>query len=558
MSFTRIVTTEWPFSAYAERVVANGWNVVPLPAGGKRCLLEGWPTYQFSRNDLQKFRHHGIGILTTRTPAVDVDVLDAKVAGEIAAKVAEILSDGPERIGRAPKALRPYRLGGKPFKKMVTGKYRLPGDPPDGTPGYKGHRVEILAEGEQFVAYNRHPDTGKPYTWTDGEPLDTHVDELPVITRELARRVIRACEKILAKYGQLITEAKDGDGKPHEPNPSLKADDAALLRAALAHIPNDDCDWDRWSNVGLAIKGALGEEGRTDWLAWSARSGKDDPEVTTKQWKTFKPHSIGAGSIFYWAEQAGWVKPKAKETDKAAPFVLSEHVESVSKMLRREIAPVSYLFDDLIARGALSILGGPPKGFKSTLMMWLSLVMVGASRSNWGKFQRTDEERLRVGYLDLEQADPLYLERLAQFHPNPKALKRLLRINAFPKFDSAGIEQLGNLIVDHRLDAVFVDTLARVRNVGGPSRSATDVDAELLDPATKLAHRTGCHIMIGAHCGKRKDYDNPIDMLASTSALAAAADDCFIIFKPKGCSARTTSHPLRERPSRQTAGQLHG
>jgi hypothetical protein len=38
--------------------------------------------------------------------------------------------------------------------------------------------------------------------------------------------------------------------------------------------------------------------------------------------------------------------------------------------------------------------------------------------------------------------------------------------------------------------------------------------------------------MLGAHCGKRKDYDNPIDMLAATSALAGAADDCMILFKP--------------------------
>jgi hypothetical protein len=132
-------------------------------------------------------------------------------------------------------------------------------------------------------------------------------------------------------------------------------------------------------------------------------------------------------------------------------------------MLRRDIEPVSYIFEDLIARGATSILGGPPKGFKSTWMMWLSLVMVGAIESDWSKFKRTAGPPLRVGYIDPEQADPLYLERLEQFNPDPTALKRLFRINAFPKFNSEGVAQLENMIVDKRLDACCVDTLARVR-----------------------------------------------------------------------------------------------
>jgi hypothetical protein len=164
-------------------------------------------------------------------------------------------------------------------------------------------------------------------------------------------------------------------------------------------------------------------------------------------------------------------------------------------------------------------------------MLWLALVMVGAIESDWPKFKRIAGDPLRVGYLDLEQADPLFIERLSQFEPDTSALKRLFRVNAFPKFDAEGVTKLDQLIVDKRLDAVFVDTVARVRPAER-GRSASVVDAELLDPVTKISHRRRCHIMIGAHNGKRKDHDNPADMIAATSALSGAVDDLLIIFKP--------------------------
>ena len=60
------------------------------------------------------------------------------------------------------------------FPKISTPEFILPGDDPT-VPGYKGHRVEILAEGQQFVAYGIHPDTLASYQWLQGGP-----DTVPV------------------------------------------------------------------------------------------------------------------------------------------------------------------------------------------------------------------------------------------------------------------------------------------------------------------------------------------------------------------------------------------
>ena len=65
-----------------------------------------------------------------------------------------------ERVGMAPKTLLCYRTE-TPFPKISTDEFTLPGDDPT-VPGYKWHRVEILAEGQQFVAYGIHPDTLAP------------------------------------------------------------------------------------------------------------------------------------------------------------------------------------------------------------------------------------------------------------------------------------------------------------------------------------------------------------------------------------------------------------
>jgi hypothetical protein len=75
---------------------------------------------------------------------------------------------------------------------------------------------------------------------------------------------------------------------------------------ALRFIPNPDLDYDSWITIGLAIKGALGEEGWPLFDAWSAMSGKYVPKTTADKWPTFKPERIGAGTLYQLALDHGW------------------------------------------------------------------------------------------------------------------------------------------------------------------------------------------------------------------------------------------------------------
>jgi hypothetical protein len=159
-----------PFPTFDENAAAiaeNGYDPLPLYRGQKNPKVTDWTNYQFKDTDLREFRGCGIGLLTRRTPVIDADVKYGKAAAEIAALVEAEFGPAPQRVGQAPKAAWLLQLEGAPFAKLQTGEYRMPGD----APGDKLHKVEILADGQQLVAYNIHPDTSKPYVWNGhGEP----------------------------------------------------------------------------------------------------------------------------------------------------------------------------------------------------------------------------------------------------------------------------------------------------------------------------------------------------------------------------------------------------
>ena len=63
--------------------------------------------------------------------------------------------------------------------------------------GFKYPPIEVLGQGQQFIAYGIHPDTHKPFEWTTfDQPLDIAADELPVLSPDDARRAVAEFERI--------------------------------------------------------------------------------------------------------------------------------------------------------------------------------------------------------------------------------------------------------------------------------------------------------------------------------------------------------------------------
>lgn len=321
------------FDPLAPALAANFYRPVPLRPGQKNPIPNRWQDYVFATGDEKKWAGAGVGLLTGEIVAIDVDILDGALADLVSEVITRRLGPAPMRVGRWPKRLFIYRTPA-PFTKKATRTYRLASDPDDA----KGHRIEALAQGQQFVAFGIHPDTGKPYEWSSGgDPLTVPVDKLTTISETQVNSLLAELDALLANFGMPAGKLRMEDAhRIHSANESQRGDPEAV-RAALEAIPNPDLGWDDWIYVGLAIKGALGDEGSDAWDAFSKKSKKYDPVETAKQWAGFKPKHLGAGTIFHLARKHGWAGDTfaAKPGDLNYQFALNRAVSAIP-----EVTPV--------------------------------------------------------------------------------------------------------------------------------------------------------------------------------------------------------------------------
>ncbi len=232
----------------------------------------------------------GIGIAAGRVIGIDIDVLASPaVAMEIEALAKRILGDTPAvRIGHAPKRLLVYRAV-QPFS------------------GFKYPPIEVLGVGQQFIAYGIHPDTGQPYNWPVSTLADLSPDDLPAITEAQAREFAKEAYQLIPadlrpkSLGVGLRANMESANLPEQRGTFEAVEDA------LIHILNADLDYDSWVRIGMAIKGALGDEGWPLFEQWSQSSQKYDAKTTTRSWRSFAPQRIGAGTIYKLALDNGWI-----------------------------------------------------------------------------------------------------------------------------------------------------------------------------------------------------------------------------------------------------------
>jgi hypothetical protein len=290
------------FGRHAGRLTHYGYDCIPV--AGKRPVMDEWqkgcPAGQWPL-----YADYGLGILTERTPAIDVDVLDEELAGKIQAAAERALGgDPPWRVGQWPKRLMPYRLDGEPFAKIritwrgLGDRLHEPTRPP---------AVEVLARGQQFVAIGPHPETGQPYRWHRDPWLSLPRIFLPPLSYAKAARFMRALPAALEQAGAAdikLRGVREESTRLTCParRPGLWRSDAKRIADALQDYGNADLHYDDWIRVGHAIKRELpGGDGLALWEWWSALSGKNDPHLTRRKWATFDPREITAGTIFYLA-----------------------------------------------------------------------------------------------------------------------------------------------------------------------------------------------------------------------------------------------------------------
>jgi len=145
-------------------LVKLGHEPIPVLSGRKRPALPGWESTPINLDTVSTWADDrpgelSTGIRTSKTPGFDIDIRDPGVADQVEQARLNMCPPGPvlKRTGLAPKRLIPFRCA-TPFKKM-SATFKAP----DGTV----HKVEVLADGQQFVAEGIHEDTQQPYRWAE-------------------------------------------------------------------------------------------------------------------------------------------------------------------------------------------------------------------------------------------------------------------------------------------------------------------------------------------------------------------------------------------------------
>ena len=162
----------------ARRLALLNAGYQPTAALGKKALVPGWngphSAEQVASWTVTYPEYTNTGIQTANTPAADVDIMHPEAANAVESLARDLFGERGTflvRFGLAPKRTMLFRTG-RPFAKIRIDFI----DPsvadlsdPRSTKGR--HHIEVLGDGQQFIAHGVHPDAKSR---TRGMPTAAH------------------------------------------------------------------------------------------------------------------------------------------------------------------------------------------------------------------------------------------------------------------------------------------------------------------------------------------------------------------------------------------------
>jgi hypothetical protein len=299
---------------------AMGYQVIPVR--GKRPTLDEWQKIEITDERVAHWAANGqadfnIGIRTGQGSmaiyAADIDFYDPAVASRIRKAFWARFGSGPLRVGQKPKSLTVYQ--GEPGRKKINSPVFIS---PDGVE----HKFELLGDGQQFVAYGIHPDTGLDYVWPAEQKLiDVEAWELNTIDHDEVMVWVRDVLPSLVPSDWQIKGQATGGGNTTGSNDVLdnikpRLDITNDELAEYVECLDPEGDYDNWMTMMFGVHHQTGgsDEGWQIVLTQSRRSSKYKAANTEYKWSKIKSDSrsnqITAASIIHLARQTDTWKQK--------------------------------------------------------------------------------------------------------------------------------------------------------------------------------------------------------------------------------------------------------
>jgi hypothetical protein len=546
-----------PASSLAKRLAAGDDARGKAPGvKGADGLWRGldFPHYVADERDLTRWRAWGAGVgIVCRDGlrAIDVDTLDEGLAKRFVAEIEATLGRLPARIGRYPKTLFPIRVEGEsPYRMFEFGPAQK-----------KRERIEVLADGKQFVAHGVHPGTHEPYRW----PRSLVAwDDLSVVPAATLAALIDRLRTMAPQSGPLAVS-----GVATVVDQATLRGDPEILKLAIAATPNTHNMFptrESYRDYGYAIKAAFAdeEEGLSQFQGWcegwrSPTGEINDPGIVAADWRRMKPpFRIGASRLYALAKEAsnGAFDGRALELRKKfnedppepepppEPSIFPEEppYEPALDLLGTpyrfpkpsEIAPREFLYGDHYQRQYASVTIAPTKVGKSSLGIVEALAMAsgkpllgvkpeGLFRVRiWNGEDPIEEMERRIvaamqhyGLSEVDIGDRLLVDSGRQ---QPIAIARQMRDGA--KVWEPVVLNLRKSIETQRVDCLIVDPFVKSHSVSENDNMAIDV---VVGEWSRLAGATRVALELVHHSRKTNGAEASIDDARGASALVSAA-----------------------------------
>ena len=262
-------------SQIATRLIENGYR--PVPCFGKRPIHKNWTANAFKPEDFTETA--SVGIKTGQGIAfIDIDVTHREASAAIALEWVRRHPESFQRTGLAPKTgfLVASDIGRKAEVKL-----------PD--LGEKD-KIEILADGQQFIAYGLHPDTGKPYSWHGLDPLDGFLGAKEMLPTVSEAEIKDFLGWVAESYGPKLSERANPRGgfQGNQRESAVERPCSDEVAEILTCIP-PDCGYADWLSVLMGLHEWSGgsQQGLSIADSWSAKGGKYKPGEVAGKWNGF-------------------------------------------------------------------------------------------------------------------------------------------------------------------------------------------------------------------------------------------------------------------------------
>ena len=229
------------------------------------------------------------GILCDGLRAVDIDIDSPDVAEEVAALAIATFGDTLCRTREnSPRSLLLYRAAERsPGKREIIGT--------------ADNKIEVLGEGQQFVAFGAHP-SGAKLEWTPIGPDLCPLTSVPAVTEDQITTFLAAAAPLIGAASLAPPPPPAATGGAERTLADLAPPSAAAVLDLLHHMPNTaDVPHGKYADIMLAAAGcfhsakAAGQSGAEDIgpaaANWAARwPGHPDPvaalEFEVEKWET--------------------------------------------------------------------------------------------------------------------------------------------------------------------------------------------------------------------------------------------------------------------------------